>query len=164
MEPLFKFSPEKTKEQRKRDVIKVTLICLGAITIFGFFGGYSQLAVDPDDVVAEASASATPLATFDQCGNISQGLSKHFIFAKKALNNIADGATGGADKIVLQKASNEVQKIQATRTMQKCREAETEKAAVIEKGIEAVKESAVAATATNAKKYLDPIIEAAALR
>jgi hypothetical protein len=163
MEPLFKFAPDKTKEQKKRDVIKVAVISVGAIIVFGVFGGLSHLAEEPLDLAADATASPTPVV-FDQCGNISQGLAKHFILAQKALGNIRDGATGGADKIVLQKASNEVEKIQDTKTMQKCREAEKDEAATIEAGINAVKAAAGSATKENAKSYLDPIIEAAALR
>lgn len=163
MEPLFKFSPDKTKEQKRADVMKVALVSVGAIVVFGVFGGLSHLREEPLDVTADPSASATPLS-FDQCGNISQGLRKQFIFAQNALSNIAGGATGGADKIVLQKASNEVEKIQATRTMQKCREADSEKAATIEAGIKAVVDGSRDATKDNARSYLNPIIEADAVR
>jgi hypothetical protein len=163
MEPLFKFSPEKTKEQRRRDVMKVGIISAGAIIVFGVFGGLSHLAEKPLDVAADATASPTT-AVFDQCGNISAGLERQFTFAQKALSNIADGATGGADKIVLQKAANEVEKIQSTKTMQKCRDAESENAATLDAGIKAVIDAAAGATKANARTFLDPIIEAAALR
>lgn len=163
MNPLIKFAPDKTPRQKRGDVIKVVIVSLVAITIFGVFGGLSHLAEEPLEATDNptASASPTPTAVFDQCGNIAKGLEQPLVTAEDVLLKVADGEFTNPDKLRLRTAALDAGGIQATITMEKCRTNDKAKADKLDAGIDAVEEAAEAElTKDNVQPYLDAIGEA----
>lgn len=160
MNPLIKLTPDKSPEQKRADVIKVVIVSLVAITIFGVFGGLSQ---PRQQIDANAGPSASPSATtvFDQCGNIAQGLERPFVTAEDVLIKVADGEVTNSDKLRLRKAALDATGIATTITMNKCRDADKVKAAKLDAGIKALDEaSQTELTKDNVQGYLDTIGEA----